>query len=160
MRDSNLFEKAVKQYFEPMARKYNFPLIRVRDGVYDILSPCFIMRIRLHTGHARGLNVILREASLREFDEKQPFIQYGIGCFMEFCGEGLPDTFISVNSDSDFLKQARLLAEVADRFGIPYLLGQGKDFDAIKKICKEKADEQRSKIEGYHFPKNVRKEWI
>jgi hypothetical protein len=160
MRDLKLFDRAIARFFEPIARKLSLPLTRVEDGVYEISSPYFILRIRLHTGHARGLNVILRQASTRVFDENEPFVQYGIGCFMEFHSERLEETFVEVNTDDDFMEQARLLAQATERFGIPYLLGKGKDFDAIKEIYKKKAEESVKEIEKYRFPKNVRKEWI
>ena len=79
MRDSVLFDKAVDAFFAPLARKLDLPLIKVRDGVYDISSTHFIMRIRLDTGHRRGLNVILRPASFREFDEDTGRADTGTG---------------------------------------------------------------------------------
>jgi hypothetical protein len=160
MRDSELFDQAVTKFFEPIARKIGLPLSKVRDGVYEIHSPHFIMRIRLDTGHARGLNVILREASLLNFDENEPFIQYGIGCFMQFHGEKLEDTFIEVNTNDDFLERARLLAQATEHHGVPYLLGQEKDFNAIKEMVKKGAEKDIEEIKKYRFPKNVRKEWI
>jgi hypothetical protein len=54
MCDSKLFDKAVAKFFEPIAHRLGLPLTKIRDGVYEIPSPHFILRIRLHTGHARG----------------------------------------------------------------------------------------------------------
>jgi len=160
MRDSEIFDEAIANYFAPIARELGLPLVKVDDGIYEIPSPHFILRVRLHTGHGRGFNVILRQASSRKFDENEPFVQYGIGCFMEFHGEDLNQTFIDVDSDDDFMKQAQLLADATKRYGVPYLLGEGKDFDAIQEIGKKKAQEKIEEIKKYRFPKNVRKEWI
>jgi hypothetical protein len=160
MRDSEIFHEAIAKLFAPIARELGLSLTNVDEGIYEIPSPHFILRIRLHTGHRRGFNVILRQASLRKFDENEPFVQYGIGCFMEFYGEDLKQTFIDVDSDDDFMKQAQLLADATKRYGVPYLLGEGKDFDAVQKKVKEQAQENIEEIKKYRFPKNVRKEWI
>lgn len=159
MRDSKIFDEAVAKYFAPIAGELGLPLAKVADGIYEISSPHFILRVRLHTGHRRGLNVILREASSCKFDENEPFVQYGIGCFMEFHGEDLKQTFIDVDSEGNFMKQAQLLAQATKRYGVPYLLGQGRDFDAIKEVVRKKAEEGIEQIKKYRFPKTVREEW-
>lgn len=117
------------------------------------------MRIRLHTGHERGLNVTLREASKHEFNEDEPFVQFGIGCFIEFYGEKLEKTFIDVNTDEDFFRQARLLAQAAELFGVPYLLGQGKDFFAIQETYKKSSNEAVEEIKRLQLPSFVQKRW-
>jgi hypothetical protein len=160
MRDTKIFDEAVMAFFEPIARRLALPLLKVRDGVYEIPSPHFIMRVRLDTGHRRGFNVILRPASAREFDENKPGIQYGIGAFMQLYGEGLEQTFINVDSDEDFLKRAQLLAQTAERYGVPYLLGQGKDWEAVREMVSKKTAADLEEIGKYRFPNNVRKEWI
>lgn len=140
MRDSKLFDKAVETFFEPFARKLGLPLSKVRDGVYDIPSQHFIVRIRLDTGHRRGLNVILRPASFREYDENKPGIQLGIGCFIEFHGESPQDTFVEVSTDENFSERARLLAIAAERYAVPYLLGEGKDWEIIQAMVPKKTN--------------------
>jgi len=160
MRDSKIFDEAIAEYFRPIAQGLDLPLSKISDGIYDISSPYFILRIRLHTGHRRGFNVMLRQASSREFDENEPFIQYGIGCFMEFYGEDLKQTFIDVESDGDFMKLAQLLANATKRYGVAYLVGEGKDFNVIQETVKKQAQKSIEEIKNYHFPKNVRKEWI
>src|SRR5438105_4546347 len=109
-------------------------------GVYDISSPHFIMRIRLHTGHQRGLNVILRPASFREFDEDQPGIQLGIGSFVLFQGEDLDQVMVEVQTDQDFLNQAQLLSEASEYFGMPYLLGQKDDFESVREMMRKRGE--------------------
>lgn len=160
MRDLQLFDGAVETFFEPFARKLGLPLSKVRDGVYDISSQHFIMRIRLGTGHRRGLNVILRPASFREFDENKPGIQLGIGCFIEFHGENPQDTFIEVSTDEDFIEQTRRLAIAAEQYAMPYLLGEGKEWATIKDMIERKTEKDVEEIKKHRYPKNVRKEWI
>jgi hypothetical protein len=160
MRDSKLFDKAVAQFFEPIARKLDLPLIKMNDGVYEIQSPYSIMRIRLDTGHRRGLNVLLRPASLREYDENKPG-EFGIVNFIEFNGEKLQQTFFDVFTDEDFLRQAQLLAQAAERFGIPYLRGQKNDFEAIGEMIKKRGEPEQEKIREMmrNMPSFVREEW-
>ena len=116
------------------------------------------MRIRLHTGHKRGLNVLLRPASACKFDENEPGSEYGIGNFMLFKGAQLEEAVIE--TDEDFLKEAERLAQVAEQFGIPYLIGKGEDFDAIKEMVNQRTEEAVGEIRKYRFPKNVREEWL
>jgi hypothetical protein len=160
MRDSQLFEKAVEAHFEPLARRLGLPLSKVREGVYDLPSPYFIMRIRLDTGHRRGLNVSLRPASFLEFDENKPGVQLGIGCFIEFHGEDPNYTLIEVSSDQDFLERARLLALASTKYAAPYLLGEGADWEAVSQMVQRKTEKDVEEMNKFRFPKNVRKEWI
>jgi hypothetical protein len=146
MRDSRLFDRAVKEFFEPIAAKLGLPLGEIREGVYEIASPRFIMRIRLHTGHRRGLNVLLREASAREFDENEPGIEYGIGNFVMADGEEWEERL--VETDDDFLRRAEYLVNAAKRFGIPYLLGQKKDFRMVKEMVEQRAVDNVAKIKN------------
>ena len=158
MRDSQLFDQAVGTFFEPIARRCGLPLSKVQDGAYEIASPFFIMRIRLNTGHRRGLNVLLRPASVREFDEDEPGVEYGIGNFVVFEGEDWKEQL--VETDMDFLQRAECLAKASERFGLPYLLGEGKSFDAIKEMVKRRTETDVKEISRYRFPRNVRKEWL
>lgn len=48
----------------------------------------------------------------------------------------------------------------AERYGVPYLRGEGKDWKAIKKMISRKTEKNVKEIEKLRFPKNVRKEWI
>jgi hypothetical protein len=157
MRDSRLFDQAVKNFFEPIAQKLRLPISKVREGAYEIVSPYFIMRIRLHTGHRRGLNVLLRPASIRGFDENTPGTEYGIANFMVFAGGVWIEQLIE--TDADFLERAEWLAGVSERFGVPYLLGEGKDLDAIEEIIRSNAEKHVKLIKSYCYPEGVRQEW-
>jgi hypothetical protein len=164
MRDSKLFDKAVMRFFEPIAQQLGLPISKIRDGVYEMPSPHFIMRIRLHDGHRRGLNVILRSAMLKDFGEDKPDQQYDISCFMLFHGEDLKQIIADVNTDADFIAQAELLAGAVNRFGIPYLLGQKNDFEAIREFMKKRGEPEMERIKQMqrNIERNmpsVRQEW-
>ena len=146
MRDSALFDEAVARFFNPLAVKLGLPVEKEKGGVYEIRSPHFVLRIRLDTGHHRGLNVMLRPASARDFDENKPGIECGIGCFVLFQGEDLKQTMMSVYTDEDFLKQAELLAKASERFGVPYLLGQINDFEAVQEFIRKRGKPELVRI--------------
>lgn len=61
MRDSETFDEAIAKYFAPIAGELGLPLTKVDESIYEIPSPHFILRIRLHTGHRRGFNVIVTD---------------------------------------------------------------------------------------------------
>lgn len=134
MRDSKIFDEAVLQFFGPIASAAELPLSKVQDGVYEITSPNFVMRIRLHTGHQRGINVILRRASNEAFDEKHP--GYGIVHFVKF-GGGEWESDETVRTDTDFMRKAHQFARAAERYGIPQLLGKEDHFNDIEQRVAE-----------------------
>src|SRR5262245_29719889 len=135
MRDSKLFDQTTRELFEPIAQKLGLEFFRRKDGSYEIISPHFIVRIREDTGHRRGLNVLLRPSSFRNFDENQPGIEYGLGNVARFKGEEWQDALIE--NDSDFVKRAEWLGMMTERLAVPYLLGLSKDFDAVREMVKE-----------------------
>ena len=107
MRDLGIFDMAVAKYFEPIAQKLKLPLKKISDGIYEIESSHFILCIRLATGHHRGLNAILRQASVCDFDKKKPNMQYDVASFMLFNGLGIESLIFDVNTDDEFLKIGR-----------------------------------------------------
>jgi len=166
MRDSKLFDEAVEKFFRPIAQKLHLSLARIQEGIYDMPSRFFILRIRLDTGHARGLNVILRPASWPDIDENDPKTpQLGIVCFAQFYGEQIQQTLIKVYTDEDFLNRTKLLVEAVERFGVPYLLGQKDDFEAVREFIKKRGEPELQKIKEIqriieHNMPSVRQEWI
>ncbi len=160
MRDSELFDRAVAQYFQPIAQELDLTLTKIVDGVYDMPSQHFIMRIRLHTGHRRGFNLILRPASWPDVDENDPNVpQLGIACFAQFHGETLQDIFIDVSDDKEFLKQADLLAAAAKRYAVSYLRGKGQDWDAVREDVRKKTEMEVEKLKELKLPPFVQKRW-
>jgi hypothetical protein len=161
MRDSQLFDEAVARYFRPQAERHGLSFTKIEDGIYDVGSGSFIMRIRLHTGHARGLNVMMRSSEFLNFgdDTHTPGVMYGIGCFIEHAGQDWREFFIEVDSNETFLRQAEILAQAAERFLIPYLLGHRNDFCAIKANWDAKAARELEDLKKLKFPSFVQKRW-
>jgi hypothetical protein len=156
-RDSRIFDEAVARFFAPVATRLGLPVQRIAVGVHEVSSPWFIMRVRLHTGHHRGLNVLLRPASQREFDENEPGTELGIGNFAQFAGEDWNEPLIE--TDSGFMDRAESLASAAERHLAPYLLGQKNDFSAVQEMVSERTRIAVEQIKKYRFPRNVRKKW-
>jgi hypothetical protein len=163
-RHSKIVDESVKTFFEPIARKYGFPLLKIRDGTHEMPSPYFILRIELDVECDSGLIVSLRRVTMCDFIERFPGIQYGITWFAPFSAGEIKHYNSYVVTDEDFLKKARILAEMTERFGIPYLLGQKNDFEAIKQLVESEGEPRRQKIREMQRNiernlKNVRQEW-
>lgn len=152
-RDSALFDEMVGTCFRPLADKLHLPLNKIGEGVYEIPSDYFIARIRLDTGQARGLNVILRPASFH--DDKQ----FGIGHFVDFRGGNSSGIMIDVFTDNDFRKQVQLLAHATEQYLAPYLVGECKDWEAVKSVVRQKIEKAREEVLKRHFPPNKQKRW-
>lgn len=156
MRDSKLFDEAIERFFRPIAQNLNLRLSKTQEGSYEIASTFFIMRIRLHTGHYRGLNVLLRPTSSGDFDENKPGNgEYGIVNFLLFSGKVWRENCIE--TDAGFLKEADRFAKASEEYMTPYLLGAGKNFDAINEMVKHRI---AAETRNYSFPSNVQKKWI
>jgi hypothetical protein len=141
------FDKAVSEYFAPIASKLHLPLFRVSDGIYELPSRYHILRIRLDTGHSsQSLNVLLRKTSLRDFIDDKPGIQLGIKWFREFNGEEEFKSFERYPTHEEFSKQTRWFATETDRWVTPYLLGLKDDFEILMKFIDEKGEAGRQKV--------------
>jgi hypothetical protein len=164
VRDSELFDKVVAKFFAPIANKLELPIVKVTDYIYEIPSPHFIMRIRLHGGRHRGINVILRKTSLRDFVDNKAGFQLDVGCFRLFNGEELKP-YSPVLTDSDFLQQAQWLTAEAEHSGVPYLLGLRDDFEAVQEFMAKRGEPevQRQREMSASIRRNmrgqVREEW-
>jgi len=164
VRDSELFDKSVAKFFAPIAKKLQLPLVKVNDYIYEIPSPHFIMRIRLNGGRHRGLNILLRQTTLRDFVDNKPYIQYGLGCFDLSNGEELKP-LPPVLTDADFLQQAQSFAAEAERLGAPYLLGLKDDFEAIREMMRKRVEPRLKEIREMtanirrNMRGQVREEW-
>jgi len=166
MCDSELFDKTAEKLFAPIANKLGLPFFKVADGIYEIPSPYFIMRIRLDTGHSsRGLNVILRKTTLPDFVDNKVGYQLGIGCFRLFNGEELKPPCLRVFTDTEFLQQAEWYAEEAEHSGVPYLLGLKDDFEAVQNFMAKRSEPEVKRIREMNarilrnMRGQVREEW-
>jgi hypothetical protein len=63
------FETGVAECFLPLAQKAGLPLIKIYDGVYDIVGHNYRLRIRRGIGHGGGFLITL---SNEEVDHRDP----------------------------------------------------------------------------------------
>jgi hypothetical protein len=155
---SKTFDAAVSRHFKPIARRFSLPINRLKDGVYEIPSPYFIMRIRFGIGHGKSILVTLACVDEKPADIDDESKEYGIGVIAAYNGEEMCTE--QVDTIEDFLQQAERTARLAEEFGIPYILGQKSDFNEVKEFVRERIEKAVSKVKAYRFPKNVREEWL
>lgn len=168
VRDSDLFDKAAAQFFAPIAKKLGLALVKVTDYIYEMPSPYFIMRFRLNGGPRRGLNVLFRQTTLRDYVDDDRPDQYGLGCFGLYNSEEPkpePKPLPPILTDADFLQLAQLLAAEAERSAVPYLLGLKDDFESIKEFMAKRAEPELQRIREMsadikrNMRGQVREEW-
>jgi hypothetical protein len=137
-----LFEKAVATYFKPIAEKHRFPLVKIGGNIYEIPTIHVILRIGLYSGHGSGRNLAttLRQVTLCDFVESSPHNQFGLGWFASFTGIKIDPFQADLKTDDGFLKLTQFLADLTERFAVPYLLGQKDDFEAVREFAVEKIE--------------------
>jgi hypothetical protein len=164
-RDAELLDRAMKMYFEPIAQKHNWPLVRIQDGIYEMPSPYFIQRIEAYAGHGnRDLSAMLRQTTLRAFKERTPGFQCDITWFMRFNDKNTEAFRFGIITDEDFLKMTQLFADAIEHFGVLYLLGKKNDFEAVMQFVQEQGKASVARIKQMQNDiernmKNVRQEW-
>jgi len=168
VRDSDLFDKAAAQFYAPIAKKLGLALVKVTDYIYEMPSPYFIMRFRLNGGPRRGLNVLFRQTTLRDYVDDDRPDQYGLGCFGLYNSEEPklePKPLPPILTDADFLQLAQLLAAEVERSAVPYLLGLKDDFESITEFMAKRAEPELQRIREMsadikrNMRGQVREEW-
>jgi hypothetical protein len=147
------FDNAVARCFQPFSERAGFPIRKLRDGIYEIAGQKFVMRIRRGTGHRKDFLVTLsRKASLsRDLDDLSHEI--GLGVIAEYNGKQL-------QALGDYRREFAEAAKIAESLCLPYLLGTKTDFEDIQHFVERKVEESGIKTKSYHFPRNVREEWL
>jgi hypothetical protein len=77
-RHSRIVEKAVSNCFEPMAKKHGLKIYKIRQCVYEIPAPYFVLRIELDGECDSGIVVTLRDMSIRAVVERVSRVHYNI----------------------------------------------------------------------------------
>jgi hypothetical protein len=137
-----IFEKVVTAYFGPIAQKYGLPLVKIKDNIYEMPSPYFILRIGVYSGHGSGRNITatLHQVTLCNFAENKPLCQYGVGWLGSFAEDKSEPFHADLNTDDGFLKKAQMLASQTECFAISYLLGEKDDFEAVSEFVQKKIE--------------------
>jgi hypothetical protein len=154
------FERAVTQYFEPIAREHNWPLIRGTAELYEIPSPHFVMRIRYSVGaHAKSIYATLIPANEMPGNIEQGGRgELGVAVIAKY--NGVPIEYIPWdNIEEGMFGEAKYVADMATEFAIPYMLGQKSDWDEVKAYIARDTEKALEKIKSYKFPAFVQKRW-
>lgn len=145
------------RYFEPLARRINLPLRKVKDGIYEMSGANFVLHIRCGIGHSRDFLVTLAEKKsiVKPVEELSGL---GLGVIVEFNGEKLgPFTF---HTREGYLRAFEDEAKAAEQFAVPYLLGRRSNFGEIREFIDRKIEASGIPKKKYHLPPNVREEWL
>ena len=154
---SNTFDEAVAKFFAPIVSRANLAIRKLGQGVYEVQSPEFTMRIRRGSGHRKDILVTLLPTAERPSDIRDLSKEIGFGVIANFHGEKLAE--LPFDTEDDYFRYASSLATAAEKFLLPYPLGLRTDFLEIKDFVKANVDKALSEMPKYRFPKNVRKEW-
>jgi hypothetical protein len=154
------FDNEVKRCFLPLANRASLSLQKLKEGVFEMSSHGFALRVRSGIGHARDFVVTLaKQSSLsKNYDELTGEI--GLGNFAEVHGEKLE--LHPLHTPAGYHHAFEEAASLAGKLCVPYLIGVRGDAD-FEKVCEHvdrKKAEAGDKWKDYKFTKNVRKEWL
>jgi len=153
-----MFDDAAARFFAPIASRAKLPFQSLGDGVYEIQSREFTMRVRRGTGHRKDILITLLPTVERSADLGDLSKEIGLGVIAKFRGENLAEP--SLATQEEYFRYSENLAIASERLLVPYLQGNKTDFSEIKAFVAKNAEKAVSEIPEYRFPKNVRKEWI
>lgn len=156
--DLKTFDVAIAKSFAPIANHLKLQVRKLAEGVYEIESREFTVRIRHGTGHRKDILITFLPTAERPIDVGDLSKEIGLGVVVRFNGETLSD--MQFDTEDEYLRYARDLAEAVKKYLVPYLLGLRTDFPEIKEFVAANAEKAVNEISGYRLPKNVRKEWI
>jgi hypothetical protein len=128
-RVAECFETGVAECFLPLAQKAGLPLIKIYDGVYDIVGHNYRLRIRRGIGHGGGFLVTLSNEELDRRDPIKIVNEIGLGRVAGYNGAAPEVAFIPDRDNS--LAAYRKAAKVAKNYALPYLLGIKSDYEQI-----------------------------
>jgi len=154
------FERSVRNCFGDLASRLGLRLARLSDGTFEIESPQFCMRVRASSGHASELvdllvTLVPVEARFAKFGVENGEIS--LGRIMDYYGDGLNASPVSTVEclQSEIKRQAQL----ALKYGAPFLSGSSRDWSNIEKYVEQKVVEAGIPEMKFDLPKFVREEW-
>jgi hypothetical protein len=153
------FDEGVTCFFRPLAERIKLPLQKLAKGVYEITGKTFVLRIREGIGHSRDF---LLSVSKKDEASQSPRDlgknEIGLGVVAEFGGEKLGP--YKYHTREGYLHAFKDQARAAEKYGVPYLLDLRSNFEDIREFVERKVVESGIREKKFHFPPNVREEWI
>ncbi|HWA27615.1 MAG TPA: hypothetical protein VG734_18305 [Lacunisphaera sp.] len=152
------FDKLVQNHFAPIARRGMFSMRKLAKGVHEIGGRDFAIRVREGTGHSRDFLITLVPGESRINEPDDLANEIGLGVIAEFFGEPLVkrDMFTPGRFKRGFAEAAAS----AEKFLIPYLSGERRDLDEIRRFIEGKVEASGVRKKQYRFRPNVREEWL
>ena len=147
------FDDAVARFFQPFSERAGFPIRKLRNGMYEISGNEFVIRIRRGTGHREDFIITLAPKKSLPSDLDDLGHEIGLNVIAEYNGQQLQES-------DDYQGQFSEGARIAELLLMPYLLGSKTDFEEIQRFVESKVEESGIRTKKYHFPKNVREEWL
>ena len=154
------FERSVRNCFGDLATKLGLRLAVLPDGTFEIESAQFCMRIRASSGHVSDRVDLL--VTLVPVEER--FAKFGVedgeislGRIMDYYGDGLNAS--PVSSAERLQAEIKRQAQLALKYGAPFLSGSSRDWSNIEKYVEQKIVEAGIPGLKFDLPKVVREEW-
>jgi hypothetical protein len=152
------FDFAVSQYFEPMAKRFRLSISHLKDGLYEIQSPYYSMRIEYTEGHiGKQILATLFPTKDRPANVEDRVRKYGVGLIAKYNGVDMQTH--PVRAVEDFLSQADHIEKMTEKFCVPYFLGQKNDFEQIESYAEGLIEKSGIRKMKWKLPKNAREEW-
>jgi|GEM_PF-4346159 len=154
----DFFEIGVADAFQPLAARAGLPLRKLREGIYEMAGKEFALRIRRGTGHGNDFLVTLSRKEDVSSDPFQLTGEVGLAVIAEYCGATADPLALTARNGS--LVAFRSSAQAAEHFCLPYVLGSRADFAEVQGFVEDKIQKSGAQTKKFHFPPNVREEWI
>jgi hypothetical protein len=151
------FNQAVLNRFGAMAESLDLKLKQLADGVFEIASQLYSLRIRLGTGHRVDFLVTLVDNKEKADDANALTGEIGLGVIMEYYGTKLIESRQAAPQDID--AEIARMADLSQHYCVPFLSGKSADWVSIKEFVQTKIEKAGGNMKKYNFPKNVREEW-
>lgn len=153
----DIFDEGVVRFFEPLAKRNNLSLQKVKSGIYELAGSQFVLHIRRGIGHSRDFLVTLAEKkSITKPVEELSGL--GLGVILNFYGEKLGTH--KLHTSEGYLIAFDEAAQAVDKYCVPYLLGHRSNYGEILEFSAQKIEASGLMRKKYHFPPKVREEWL
>src|ERR1051326_7257817 len=144
------FERSVRNCFGQLATKLGLRLAALPDGIFEIESTQFCMRIRASSGHVNDLVDLLVTLVPIEKRLAKCGVDRGeisLGRVMDYYGDDLNASPVSSAEllEAEIKRQSRL----ALKYGAPFLSGSSRDWSNIENYVEQKIVE--AGIPGMEF---------
>lgn len=108
--------------------------------------------------HGNSMDVVFELADETRGAKSGGKCGFGLLAVAGYNGVNL-DILPQEDTEDGLMKYADYLAGQTKRFGLPYLLGQKTDADAVREYWRMESEKELEKIKGYRFPPSVQKRW-